>query len=98
MGARWAYSAAFGSQEAARANFPSIAGVQELVQIARAALGNYIFDLLVHHVFITWQIVPGTKHADRGGEARPMLHMREQKGVGRPRMMRIVDNQVGFCN
>ena len=69
------FSSFWSKQEAALANFPSIASVQELVQVAWAALGNYIFNLLVHHVFIAWEIVPGTKHTDWRGKAGAMLHV-----------------------
>ena len=68
-------------QETGLANFPSIAGAQNLVQVAGATLGNYVFDLLDHDVFIARQIIPGAKHPYRRGEAGTTLHVGEQKGV-----------------
>ena len=58
------------------AYFPSVAGAQELGKVPGAALGNYVLDLLVHHVFVAREIIPGAQNADRSGEAGPVLHVR----------------------
>ena len=58
-------------------DFPGVAGVEEFVEIAGAALGDYVFDLLVHHVFVAGQIIPGAENADRCREAGAMLHVRK---------------------
>src|ERR1700682_3963091 len=80
----------FGIKLGSSAHFPGIAGMQEFVQVARATLGNYVFDLLIHHVLIAGQVVPGAKHADGCWESGTMLHVRKQEGVRRPGMMRVV--------
>src|SRR5204863_10155788 len=64
--------------------------------IAGATLGEDVVKLLVHDVFVTRDLVPGTEHADGSGEAFAMFHVREEKSVGRARMMRVVDEKVGF--
>ena len=35
-------------------HFPGVARAKELAEIAAAALGDDVFDLLVHHVFVAW--------------------------------------------
>ena len=57
--------------------FPGVAGPQKLPKVAGAALGDDVLDLLVHDVFVSRKIIPGSENADRRGEARPVLHMRE---------------------
>src|SRR5713226_9268289 len=76
--------------------FPSVAGAKEFAEVAAAALGDNVFDLLVHHVFVAREIVPGAKNADGRWEARPMLHVREQEGVGRPRVVRVMHHEIAL--
>ena len=79
-------------------HFPGVAGAEQFREIAGAALGDDVLDLLVHHVFVAREIVPIAENADRGREARPRLHVREEERVERTRMMRIVDDEVGFAD
>src|SRR5437879_12147291 len=74
--------------------FPGVAGAQEFAEVAGAALGNNVFDLLIHQVFIARHVAPRTKNTDGSWEIRPVLHVGELKGICRPRMMRIVNDQV----
>jgi len=39
-------------------NLPGVAGAKEFGEIAGAALGNDVLDLLVHGVFIAREVVP----------------------------------------
>src|ERR1700737_628578 len=77
-------------------NFPSIASVEKFVEVTSATLGDDIFDLLIHHVFVTRQVVPGTQHADRSWETRAVFHMREEESVGWTRVMRVMNHEVRF--
>ena len=45
-----------------------MSGAKEFGEIAGAALGNDVFDLLVHGVLVTREIIPGAENAD-GHEA-----------------------------
>jgi len=78
------------------AHFPGVAGVQEFVQVARAALGDDVLYLLVHDVLVAGQVVPCAKDADGRGETGAMLHVGEQEGVRRAGMMRVVNDEIGF--
>ena len=49
-----------------------------------------------YHVFVARQVIPRAENADRCREPRAMLHVREQEGVRRPRVMRIVNDEVGL--
>src|SRR5260221_1500182 len=82
----------FSGLRAELAHFPGVARVQEFVQVAWTTLGDDVLYLLVHDVFVARQIVPRAKHADWRGEAGAMLHVREQKGIRRTRMMRVMNN------
>src|ERR1700732_1766741 len=75
---------------------PGIACVKNFVEIAGAALGDYVLYLLVHDVFVPRQIVPGAKHADGCGEAGAMFHVRKQKCVRGTGMMRVVNDEIRF--
>src|SRR6202022_531146 len=86
----------FSSLQEELAHFPGVAGVQDFVQIAWAALSNDILYLLVHDVFVARQVVPCAKYTNGGREAGAMLHVREQEGVGRTRMMRVVNDEIRF--
>src|ERR1700682_1047413 len=74
--------------------FPGVARAKELAEIAAAALGDDVFDLLVHHVFVAWHVAPRAENPDGRWEIRAVLHVRELKGVCRTRMVRIVNDQV----
>src|SRR5260370_30567476 len=75
-------------------HFPSVSRAKELAQVAAAALGDYVFDLLVHHVFVAWHVAPRAENSDGRGEIRAVLHVRELEGVCRTRMVRIVNYQI----
>ena len=76
--------------------FPGVTRAEEFGKIAWAALGDDVLDLLVHHIFVAREIIPRAKNADRSGEARAVLHVREQEGVGGPRVMRVVDHEIAL--
>src|SRR6202050_399780 len=80
------------------ADFPGVAGVQELTEVARTAFGDHVFDLLIHYVFVAREVVPGAEDSDGRRETRAKLHVREQEGVRGPRVVRVVDNQVGLSD
>ena len=67
-----------------------------LAKIARAFFLYDFLHLLVDHIFVARQIVPGAQNADRSGEAGASFHVRKQESVGGPRVMSIVNDQVGF--
>src|ERR1700730_1595672 len=77
-------------------HFPGVAGVKQLVEITGAALGDYVFNLLVHDVLIARQIIPRAENAQGRGESWAVLHVGEQKSVGRPGMVRVMHDEVGF--
>ena len=52
--------------------------------------------LIVDDVFVARQIVPGAQNADGSGEAGACLHVRKQESVGGPRVVRVMNDQVGF--
>src|SRR5271155_679252 len=64
------------------ADFPGVAGAEEFVQVARAALGDYVFDLLVQNFFVTRLVVPVAQDADGGGEAFALFHLCQGESVG----------------
>src|SRR5260221_5725583 len=76
--------------------FPDVAAAEQLVEVSGAFLLDDAGDLFVDHVFVAREVVPGAQNADGGREAGAVLHMGEQEGVGRARVVRIVDDQVGF--
>ncbi len=80
------------------ANLPGVAGAEKFGEIAGAALGDDVFDLVVHDVFVAREVVPGAQNADGGGEAGAMLHVREQESVRGARVVRVMDDEVGFGN
>jgi len=45
-------------------HFPGVARAKELAEVAAAALGDNVFDLLVHHVFVAWHLAPRTEDPD----------------------------------
>src|SRR5260370_8852441 len=73
---------------------PGVARAKELAEITAAALGDDVFDLLVHHVFVAWHVAPRAENPDGRWEVRAVLHVRELEGVCRTRMMRIVNDQI----
>src|SRR5215472_7020445 len=78
------------------ADFPGVAGAQELGKVAFALLGLYVVNLLRDDVLVARHIVPLAQHSDRSGEAGTMFHVAQHERVGRPRMMLVVDKQVLF--
>jgi hypothetical protein len=56
----------------------------------------HVANLLIDNVFVAWEIVPGAEDAYRRREAFAVLHVREEEGVGRARVMGVVDDEVGF--
>src|SRR5262245_14771488 len=85
-----------GDRDSTGLNSPGVASAQEFSKVAAAALRLHIGNLLVDDVFVAGKIVPGTENADGSGEAFAVLHMGEQKRVRGTRMMRVVNDQVGF--
>ena len=77
---------------------PSVASAKKLGKVAGAALGDDVFNLLIHDVFIAREIVPGAQDADWGREAGTMLHVRVQESLGRARVVRVVHDEVGLGN
>src|SRR5258708_37977381 len=75
-------------------HFPGVARAKELSEIAAAALGDDVFDLLVHHVFVARHVAPRAENHDGRWEVRALLHVRELKGVCRARMVRIVNDHI----
>ena len=69
---------------------------KEFRQVALAALGLHVANLLGDHVFVARNVVPGTQNADGSGEAGALFHVREQEGIGGPRMVLVVDEQIFF--
>src|SRR5271156_21971 len=78
--------------------FPGVAGLEELVEVAGAALGDYVLKLLGHYVFVAGEVVPGAEDADGSRESGPVLHVREQEGVGGPGVVRVVYDEIGFAD
>src|SRR5437879_13764827 len=66
--------------------FPGVAGAQEFAEVAGAALGNNVSDLLIHQVFIARHVAPRTKNTDGRWEIRALRHAGELKGERWPRM------------
>ena len=77
-------------------NFPDVAATEEFVEVPGAFLLDDAGDLVVDHVFVARQIVPGAQNADGSWETGTAFHVREQESVGRARVMRVVDDEVGF--
>src|SRR5437016_8389926 len=82
----------------ALAHFPSVAGTEQLVDIARAALGHHILDLIGHDVFVARDAVPGTKHANGSGETGHLFHLGEQKRVRRIAVLFVMNEQIVLGN
>lgn len=53
-------------------------------------------DLIVDDVLLARQIVPGAEDVSGSEDAGAVLHVREQEGVVRPQVMRVVDEEIGF--
>src|SRR6266568_6478346 len=82
----------------ALAHFPSVAGTEQLVDSARAALGHHILDLIGHDVFVARDVVPGTKHANGSGETGHLFHLGEQKRVRRIAVLFVMNEQIVLGN
>src|SRR6516225_451086 len=79
-------------------DFPGVAGPQQLGQVARPLFLDHLSYLLVDHVFIARQVVPGPENTDGRRESRSSLHMRKKERIGRTRVVRVVNHKVGFRN
>jgi hypothetical protein len=77
-------------------NFPDVAAAEEFVEVSGAFLLDDAGDLVVDHVFIARQVVPGAQNSDGSGEAGAALHVGEQESVGGTRVMGVVDDEVGL--
>src|ERR1700682_258694 len=75
-------------------HFRGVARAKELAEIAAAALGDDVFDLLVHPVLVAWHVAPRAEDRDGRWEVRAVLHVRELESVCRTRMVRIVNDQI----
>ena len=69
-------------------------GVQELVDVANAALGGDLANLGIDQVLVTRHIVPAAQDADGGGEAGQLFHLSQQECVGRVAIFLVVDEKV----
>src|SRR5215475_10996504 len=78
------------------ADLPGIAGAEKFGEVACAAFFVDFLQLFMNQIFIAGQGVPGTKNADGCWKAFAMFHVREQKSVGRARMMRVMNEQIGL--
>src|SRR5579862_9324350 len=79
-----------------RADFPGIAGAEELFQIAFAAAFLHVANLLGDDVLVARDVIPGAEDSDGSGEAGTLLHVAEEKGVSGTRMMLVVDEKIFF--
>src|SRR5437879_8732937 len=77
-------------------HFPGVARSKKFAKVAGTALGDDVLDLLAHHVFVARKIVPSAENADGRGETWPVLHMREQEGVGWPRVVGVVHHELAL--
>ena len=57
------------------ADFPGVAGAEELGQVAFAFFGLDVANLLSDYVFVARNVVPGAQDADGGGKAGAMFHV-----------------------
>src|SRR5712691_9984537 len=72
-------------------HYPGVAGAKKFRDIARAALGDDVANLMIHQILVARDIVPRAKHADGRRESRPLLHVRQHEGITRARMFLVVD-------
>ncbi len=79
-----------------RPDFPRVACVKELREVAGSALRLYVANLVGNHVFVARDIAPRAQHADRSGESGAEFHLRKQEGVRRARIVLVVDEQIFF--
>src|ERR1700675_685135 len=79
-----------------RMYFPGVAGAKQFGEVALAALGLDVADLVGDEVFVARDVVPGAKDADGSGEAGTLLHVREEEGVGGARMFLVVNEKILF--
>ena len=77
---------------------PSVAAAKEFGQVTGAALGLDVGDLLVDYIFVAWEVVPGAEYADGSWEALAVLHVGEKEGVGRARVVGVVNDEIRFGN
>src|SRR6266852_6240001 len=78
--------------------FPDVAGAEELFQVAWAFFGGDFVKLVVDDVLEAGQIIPGAQYAYRCRKSGTIFHMRKQERVGGPRVMRVMDHQIGFAD
>src|SRR6266852_9069805 len=78
--------------------FPDVAGAEQFCEVARALFGGDFVELVVDDVFEAREVVPGAEDADRCRKSGAIFHMRKQEGVGRTRVMRVVDDEIGFAD
>ncbi len=76
-------------------HFPGVAGAKEFGEVTGTTLGDDGLDLLVHDIFVAWDVAPGTEDADGSGKIGAAFHVGELEGVGGERMMRVVDDEIG---
>src|SRR5271168_3228121 len=78
------------------ADLPGVAGAEEFVEVAGAALGDYVLDLLIQNFFVAWLIVPVAQDADGGGKALALFHLGQGESVGGNGIFRVVDEQIAL--
>src|SRR2546422_4222160 len=77
-------------------HYPSVAGAKKFRDIARAAFGDDVANLMIHQILIARNIVLGAQHADGRRKSRPLLHVREHEGIGGAGMLFVVHQQILF--
>jgi hypothetical protein len=63
------------------ADFPGVAGAEELAQVAFAALGLDFFDLVVDQIFVARGAFDAAQDADGSGETFERVHTGKREGV-----------------
>src|SRR5260370_6568192 len=77
-------------------HYPGVTGAKKFRDIARAALGDDVANLMIHQILIARNIIPRAKHANRCRESRALLHVREHEGIARAGMFLVVDQEILF--
>src|SRR2546426_10133040 len=77
-------------------HYPGVAGAKKFRDIARAAFGDDVANLMIHQILVARNIVLGAQHANGRREARPLLHVGEHEGIGGAGMLFVVHQQILF--
>ena len=79
------------TQEKLGAQFPGVAGAEELGEIAFAFFLLDVGDLLVDQIFVLRDVLDGAENADGGGESGHGVHAGDGEGVDRIFVVLVVD-------